>query len=77
MIVSLLYIWITFIAKSNYLFSVEKNELFYSYLLSGINITPASQVFLEIYHKSFFIPQPFKIKGFNKLYALSTIVSLF
>ena len=50
-----------------------KNELIYSYLLSGINITPASQVFLEIYHKSFFIPQPFRIKGFNKLYALLTI----
>ncbi|CAK1731552.1 hypothetical protein VCRA2122O12_120047 [Vibrio crassostreae] len=41
--------------------------------MSGINITPASQVFLEIYHKSFFIPQPFKIKAFNKLYALLTI----
>ena len=77
MIVSLLYIWITFIAKSNYLFSVEKNELFYSYLLSGINITPASQVFLEIYHKSFFLSQPFKIKGFNKLYALLVTANTF
>ncbi|MFA0289764.1 hypothetical protein AB4544_25395, partial [Vibrio sp. 10N.222.45.F7] len=62
---------------SNYLFSVENNELFYSYLLSGINITPASQVFLEIYHKSFFIPQPFKIKDFNKLYALLVMTITF
>ncbi|CDT23012.1 hypothetical protein VCR15J2_10089 [Vibrio coralliirubri] len=45
--------------------------------MSGINITPASQVFLEIYHKSFFIPQPFKIKGFNKLYALSVMTNTF
>ncbi|CAH6783328.1 hypothetical protein VCHA49P379_180036 [Vibrio chagasii] len=45
--------------------------------MSGINITPAAQVFLEIYHKSFFIPQPFKNKVFNKFYALWAIIYCF